>query len=190
MSNKVLKDKLIALVVQELIAGNWNNLTIDYFSKELKVSFEKILLICSSKHELLDMWSRNIDDNMVKNISIKELETVPVKERLLELMLCRFDILATKREEVYALVKLSKLNIIEAKNSLNRINRSMELICNYSGIIIDGSVGKLKIKTLSFIWLIVFKEWFKSGIHDENMLVSRIDKNLTVLEKFKNIIIK
>jgi len=190
MSNKVLKNKLIAFAVQEIIADNWNYLTIDSLSKELKIPLEKILSICSSKHELLDMWSLNIDHNMVKNIPIKELETVPVKERLLELMLCRFDVLAKKREEVCALVKLSKTNIIEAKNSLNRINKSMELICNYSGIIIDGTVGKYKVKTLTFVWLLVFKEWFKSDIHDENMLLSKIDKNLTVLEKFKNIITK
>ena len=51
---------------------------------------------------------------MVKSLSIKELQQVSKKERVLELMLCRFDVIKSKPKEVNALIKLSKRSLIES----------------------------------------------------------------------------
>jgi len=190
MSSIDLKEKLVILALRELVKGNWDKLTVDYMSKKIKVSPEKVLSICSSKNDLLDIWSNNINYEMYKNLSIKELKEVPVKERLLEIMLCRFDVLSDKKKEVDALVNLSKSNIIQTQKSLIRINNAMELVCTIAGVSILGSKGLIKLKTLSIIWLLVFREWHKTGMNNEDLLLSQLDKNLVLAEKIKNIIFK
>ena len=109
---------------------------------------------------------------------------------MLEILLCRFDVLSSKSNEVRALVNLSKSNLIESKNSLIRINKAMKLICNCAGVSIKGSKGILKVKALSIIWLLVFREWYKVGMDNEDILLSQLNKNLILAEKLSNIVFK
>ena len=44
----------------------------------------------------------------------------------------------------------------------------------------------LKVKVLSIIWIMVFREWQKNKMSNEDMLLSKLDKNLTYAEKIKN----
>tara|TARA_B100000029_G_C17254696_1_gene844134 strand:+ start:207 stop:779 length:573 start_codon:yes stop_codon:yes gene_type:complete len=188
MATRNIKDKLIKLVIKEIDKGNWNILTISYMSNALKVSPKKVLSICSSKHDLLDSWSQNVNEEMVKNISTEELKEVPIKERILELMLCRFDVLSKKRKEINILVQLSKSNLKESRNSLKRIHKSMGFICNYADVSTKGSQGVLKVKAITIIWLLAFKEWWKNGMRNEDKLMSQLDKKLLFAEKLKSII--
>ena len=90
-------------------------------------------------------------------------------------MLCRFDALSNRKKETNAFVKLSKLNIKESKNSIFRVYKAMELICNYAGINIKGPKGLLKLKGLVVIWIIVFMDWQKHGMDNEDILLSKLD---------------
>ena len=189
MDNQGLKNILIKIAIKELLANKWNKLDIQYLSKKSQKSIEEVLLICSSKKDLLDFWSQNINIEMVKDISIKELEEVSKKERILELMLCRFDVLKSKSKEINALIKLSKKSLLESSYSINRVMQSMRLILFYSGISNKGSLGIIKIKALSLIWILTLREWSKGEILDDSALMAKIDKRLSFAEKLNNIIL-
>jgi hypothetical protein len=189
MVNQVLKNFLINIAIKELLANNWDKLDINNISIKSKKPLEEVLSICGSKNDLLDFWSQEINREMVKNLSIKELQEVSKKERILELMLCKFDALKSKKIEVNALIKLSRTSIIESSYSINRIMKSMELILLYSGISNKGSLGILKMKVLSLIWVLTLREWSKGEIHDESSLMAKIDKRLSFAEKIHNIIL-
>ena len=98
MVNKVLKVSLINIAIKELLANNWDKLDVNILSIKSKKSVEEVLSICRSKNDLLDFWSQGINTEMVKNLSIKELQEVSKKERILELMLCKFDALKSKKK--------------------------------------------------------------------------------------------
>ncbi|MBT4109039.1 MAG: hypothetical protein HOE34_02790 [Pelagibacterales bacterium] len=189
MVNQVLKVSLINIAIKELLANNWDKLDVNILSIKSKKSLEEVLSICRSKNDLLDFWSQGINTEMVKNLSIKELQEVSKKERILELMLCKFDALKSKKKEINALIKLSRKSIIESSYSINRIMKSMELILFYSGISNKGSLGILKMKALSLIWVLTLREWCKGEIGDESSLMAKIDKRLSFAEKINNIIL-
>ena len=188
MHNKDLKNILINIAIKELLANNWSKVDINFLSKKSKKSLEEILFICSSKNDLLDFWSQNINTEMVKGITIKELQEVPKKERILELMLCRFDVLKPKIKEISALIKLSRSSFIESNYSINRVMKSMELILFYSGISDKGSLGLMKKKALSLIWVLTLREWCKGEIEDDSRLMAKIDQRLSFAEKINSII--
>ena len=187
MHNKEFKNILINIAVKELLANNWNELDINLLSKKSKKPLEEVLSVCGSKKDLLDFWVQNINIEMVKGITIKELEVVPKKERILELMLCRFDVLKPKIKEINALIKLSRSNFLESSYSINRVMKSMELILFYSGISNKGSLGLMKKKALSLIWVLTIREWSKGEIKDESRLMAVIDKRLSFAEKINSI---
>jgi len=189
VSKQELKNILIKIAIKELIANRWYNLDIKRLSKLSNFPEEEILLVCTSKHDLLDFWSDNLNSEMVKNLSIKELKMVSKKERVLELMLCRFDIIKPKIKEVNALIKLSKTSLVESSHSINRAMKSMKLILNYSSIPTKGALGLIKTKALTVIWLLTLREWNKGKISDEEALMAKIDKRLIFAEKLNKIIL-
>ncbi len=190
MKNKDIRNKLIVIAIKELIANRWNNLDMKKLSKLSKFPLEEILLVCNSKHNLLDFWSDNLNSEMVKSLSIKELKQVSKKERILELMLCRFDVIKPKKKELNALIKLSKSSLIESSNSFNRSMKSMKLILDYSDISSKGAIGLIKIKALTIIWLLTLREWIKGEFLDEEALMAAIDKRLIFAEKLNKIILE
>ena len=189
MHNQDVKSILINIAVKELLANNWNKLDINFLSKKSKKPLEEVLSVCGSKKDLLDFWSQNINTEMVKGITIKELQEVPKKERILELMLCRFDVLKPKIKEINALIKLSRSSFLESTYSINRIMKSMELILFYSGISDKGSLGLMKKKALSLIWVLTLREWSKGEIKNDSGLMAKIDQRLSFAEKINNIIL-
>ena len=189
MHNKDLENILINIAIKELLSNNWHNIDINFLSKQSKKPLEEILLVCSSKKDLLDLWSQNINIEMVKDITIKELQEVTKRERILELMLCRFDVLKSKNKEISSLIKLSRSSFLESSYSINRIMKSMELILFYAGISDKGSLGLMKKKALSLIWVLTLREWNKGEIKDDSSLMAKIDKRLSFAEKIHSIIL-
>ena len=189
MDNKELKNKLISIAIKELLADRWHALDIKRLSQLSKFPMEKVLLECSTKHNLIDYWSDNINSEMVENLSILELKQVSKKERVLELMLCRFDAIKTKSKEINALINLSKKSLSESSNNFNRVIKGMRLILNYSDISTKGVNGIIKIKALTIIWLITLREWNKGELANEESIMSALDKRLTLAEKLNQLIL-
>ena len=189
MSNNTLKNKLIAIAIKELLANRWNTLDIKRLSKLSKSPLEKVLLECSSKQNLIDYWSDNINSEMVENISISELQQVSKKERVLELLLCRFDVIQARTKEIRALIKISKKSIMESSLNFNRAKKGMKLILDYSDISTKGAYGLIKIKALTLIWILTIREWSKGELKNEEAIMAILDKRLVMAEKINNIFI-
>ena len=188
MSDKDIKDKLVSIAIKELIANRWSHLDIKKLSRLSKSPLEDVLLVCSSKHKLLDYWSDNINFAMVTSLSIKELQQVSKKERVLELMMCRFDVIKSKTKEVNALIKLSKKSLIESSYSFNRAVKGMKLILDYSDISTKGSLGLIKIKALTIIWLLSLRDWTNGQVPNEEALMAILDKRLSFAEKLNQML--
>ena len=189
MDNKELKDKLISIAIKELLANRWHALDMKRLSQLSKFPLEEVLIAFGTKDNLIDYWSDNINSEMVENLSILELKQVSKKERVLELMLCRFDAIKTKAKEINALINLSKKSVSESSNNFNRVIKGMRLILNYADISTKGVNGIIKIKALTIIWLVTLREWNKGELTNEESIMAALDKRLTLAEKLNQMIL-
>jgi len=189
MNNNTLKSKLIDTAISELLCGRWDSINMRSISKKSKIKLDQVLKISNSKEELLDLWSQSINFKILDKISLEELKEATIKDRILELMLCRFDVLSGHRREMTALVALARKNAIESVRALGRIKQSMQYILNLSGAEYQGKIGILKIKILSLIWLVTFKEWYEFKEDDNSVIMSNLDKRLTLAENVNNSIL-
>ena len=181
IENKI-KSKLFKIAFKELLEGNWKKLNIKSLSLKSKLSLEETLSIITSKEELLDIWSHEINLKIMNLVSAKELKDVSKKDRILELMLCRLDVLEDYRTEIFSLITLSRENTLETFMAWSRINKAMKYIMNISNIDTNGKKGMLKIKVLSIIWIITIKEWQQSKTKDNTFVMSNLDKRLTKID--------
>ena len=188
IENKI-KSKLFKIAFKELLEGNWKKLNIKSLSLKSKLSVEETLSIITSKEELLDIWSHEINLKIMNLVSVKELKDVSKKDRILELMLCRLDVLEDYRTEIFALMTLSRENTLETCMAWSRINKAMKYIMNVSNIDTNGKKGMLKIKVLSIIWIITIKEWQQSKTKDNTFVMSNLDKRLTKIDKLNSTIL-
>jgi len=189
MNNNTLKSKLIDTAISELLCGRWDSINMRSISKKSKIKLDQVLKISNSKEELLDLWSQSINFKILDKISLEELKEATIKDRILELMLCRFDVLSGHRREMTALVALARKNAIESVRAFGRIKQSMQYILNLSGAEYPGKIGILKIKILSLIWLVTFKEWYEFKEDDNSVIMSNLDKRLTLAENVNNSIL-
>ena len=189
MNNNTLKSKLIDTAISELLCGRWDSINMRSISKKSKIKLDQVLKISNSKEELLDLWSQSINFKILDKISLEELKEATIKDRILELMLCRFDVLSGHRREMTALVALARKNAIESVRALGRIKQSMQYILNLSGAEYQGKIGILKIKILSLIWLVTFKEWYEFKEDDNSVIMSNLDRRLTLAENANNSIL-
>ena len=189
MNNNTLKSKLIDTAISELLCGRWDSINMRSISKKSKIKLDQVLKISNSKEELLDLWSQSINFKILDKISLEELKEATIKDRILELMLCRFDVLSGHRREMTALVALARKNAIESVRALGRIKQSMQYILNLSGAEYPGKIGILKIKILSLIWLVTFKEWYEFKEDDNSVIMSNLDRRLTLAENANNSIL-
>jgi len=189
MNNNTLKSKLIDTAISELLCGRWDSINMRSISKKSKIKLDLVLKISNSKEELLDLWSQSINFKILDKISLEELKEATIKDRILELMLCRFDVLSGHRREMTALVALARKNAIESVRALGRIKQSMQYILNLSGAEYQGKIGILKIKILSLIWLVTFKEWYEFKEDDNSVIMSNLDRRLTLAENANNSIL-
>ena len=186
MGSESIKIKLIDTAISELINGRWEQLTIKVLSTKTKIKVSQINKISSSKEGLLDLWSQNINLKILEKVTLQELGEVNIKERILELMLCRLDVLNEHKKEILALMKLARRNGIESIRAFERIKKSMEYILNLSGAKIAGKKGALKIIVLSLIWIITLKDWSELEEDDDSSVMSKLDKRLLIAEKLNN----
>lgn len=186
MGSESIKIKLIDTAMSELINGRWEQLNIKVLSNKTKIKVSQINKISSSKEGLLDLWSQNINLKILEKVTLQELDEVTIKERILELMLCRLDILSEHKKEILALMKLARINGMESIRAFERIKKSMEYILNLSGVKMAGKVGALKIIVLSLIWIITLKEWCELEEEDDSSIMSKLDKRLSIADKLNN----
>ncbi len=187
MVSESIKIKLIDTAISELINGRWEQLTIKVLSTKTKIKVSQINKISSSKEGLLDLWSQNINLKILEKVTIQELEEVNIKERILELILCRLDVLNEHKQEILALMKLARKNGIESIRAFERIKKSMQYILNLSGAKMAGKKGALKIIVLSLIWVITLKDWSElKEDDDDSSVMSKLDKRLLIAEKLNN----
>tara|TARA_B100001013_G_scaffold260757_1_gene163576 strand:+ start:104 stop:688 length:585 start_codon:yes stop_codon:yes gene_type:complete len=186
MGSESIKIKLIDTAISELINGRWEQLTIKVLSTKTKIKVSQINKISSSKEGLLDLWSQNINLKILEKVTLQELGEVNIKERILELMLCRLDVLNEHKKEILALMKLARRNGIESIRAFERIKKSMEYILNLSGAKMAGKKGGLKIIVLSLIWIITLKDWSELEEDDDSSVMSKLDKRLLIAEKLNN----
>ena len=187
MGSESIKIKLIDTAISELINGRWEQLTIKVLSTKTKIKVSQINKISSSKEGLLDLWSQNINLKILDKVTLQELEEVNIKERILELILCRLDVLNEHKQEILALMKLARKNGIESIRAFERIKKSMQYILNLSGAKMAGKKGALKIIVLSLIWVITLKDWSElKEDDDDSSVMSKLDKRLLIAEKLNN----
>lgn len=161
------------------IAGlaGWRHLSFSSVAEEAGVPLASVLRHYPTRAALLRAWGRVIDQAMLTDdLAIDARETV--RDRLFDLIMRRFDAMASHKEAVRALLPSfgRDLTILAASNC--SLDRSMVVTLEAAGVDVVGARGLIQLKGLKGVYLYAMRAWLKDDTSDMAQTMAALDKAL------------
>jgi len=164
----------------ELVAdAGWSNFTLDALARKQEIEELELEKLFSDKVGLLQAFSEFIDEQTLANLDSDIFDPeIPIRERLLEIMLVRFDVLAPYKDGVCELFKVTgkdpKMLAVAAKAIKISMRSSLETV----GVSTKGIKGIIKIKGLAAVFLFGMRTWSKEEGRDITATTRILDDRL------------
>ena len=166
--------------LMELVSDvGWSDFTLAALARNQEIEELELEKLFSDKVGLLQAFSEFIDEQILANLDPDILDPgISIRERLLEIMLVRFDVLAPYKDGVCELLKVTgkdpKMFVVAAK----AIRISMRSSLEAAGVSTRGIRGNIKIKGLAAVFLLGMRTWSKEERNDITATTRILDDRL------------
>jgi AcrR family transcriptional regulator len=166
----------------------WRRVTLAGIAKAAKIPLDKLSARFPDKRAILDGFAARINQQV--------LDAAPddgktVRDRLFDLIMCRFDALEAHKEPLRAMLPnshacaaggLAKADPALAIYGLCAARRAMKLTLETAGVSTAGLFGAVKIKALMLVYLNALRIWLGDETGTMDKVMAQLDKSLARLE--------
>lgn len=171
------RTKIVEAALALAAEQGWEYTTLRDISARSQVDFPHLREEIDDKGDILVILGRMIDRKVFENMS-KIDEESPVRDRIFDLMMERYDVLNDYRAGVVAIVESFKYDPKQAVISLPHVCKSMAWMLEAAGIETAGVKGAMKVAGLSVIYLKVLRVWAQDESADLPKTMAALDKAL------------
>jgi len=157
--------------------AGWRDLTLADLAAEAGVSLVELRAAYPSKQALLDGLSDRIDEEVLAGTGA-DLAAEPVKDRLFDILMRRFEALRPHRDAMRAIARDGLGDPAAALCGGCRLLRSMRWMLEAAGVPTSGLAGLARTKGLAAIWLDVLRTWLHDDSEDMSATMSALDRRL------------
>ena len=173
------KQKVFKALMELVSDAGWSNFTLDALARNQEIEELELEKLFSDKVSLLQAFADFIDEQTLANLDSDIFDPeIPIRERLLEIMLVRFDVLAPYKDGVCELLKVTgkdpKMFVVAAKAIKISMRSSLETV----GVSTRGIKGNIKIKGLAVVFLFGMRTWAKEEGRDITATTRILDDRL------------
>ncbi|MCZ4281868.1 TetR family transcriptional regulator [Kiloniella laminariae] len=165
------------------IEQGWQNLSLAEIAVAAKLPLSELYAIFPSKAAILQHLAVQADLQLMDGEEKDRLEQ-PVKDRLFDLMMNRFEALSPYKQGLKSVVKAGSSDPFSAVSQLCHLRHSMALVLEAAGISTSGLRGFLRTKALSAVYLGAFRVWLKDESEDMVKTMASLDKGLGKLDSW------
>ena len=184
-AKKVDKEKIVHIALDLAVKLGWDQVSLRDIADEAKLSLADLHEYFDDKSDILTALGRMIDRKVLENVGELEQE-LPVRDRLFDVMMERFDILNDYRDGIVAVLHSFKFDPKQAVISLPYLCRSMTWMLEASGIETNGIRGAIKVTGLTGVYLDVLRVWKDDDSPDMGKTMAALDKDLGRAESVVN----
>lgn len=183
MANKIQDEAFYSVLLDIAASGRWREFEFSELAEELDLELSALQIIYNDKNSMLVAFAEYIDALTLQGLDdeIKD-GRIPIRERLLETLLVRFDALNPYKKGVVELMRLSShdpnMLIVGAKS----LKHSMKLSLEAVGISVLGIKGILRIKGLAGVFLWGLHAWSNEEDSDFSGTTRVLDERLKLAE--------
>ncbi len=169
--------RIVDAALDLAVRRGWRRTSLADIADAAEMELAELYRIAPSKVVILAAFATRIDEAMLVD-SDPELADEPVRDRLFALLMRRFDALQPYREAVRALAGRGAADPIELGCGALHLARSMGWALEAAGIGPGGSIGCLRVKGLSAIYLLALRVWLNDDSDDMGKTMASLDRNL------------
>ena len=107
----------------------------------------------------------------------------PVRDRLFDLLMRRFDALQAQRAGILAVMRALPFDPCTAFLLACATRRSMRWMLQAAGVTATGPIGELRVKGLMAVWLWAIRAWEKDDTEDLTVTMAALDTALARAEQ-------
>ena len=155
----------------------WRDTTLGDIADAAKLSLGELLAIYPSKAAIIAAYSRRIDAQVLKSID-SDLASEPLRDRLFDGMMRRFDALGPDRDGLRSIISASLCDPVSAVCGAFVLRRSMVIMLEAASISASGLRGVIRVKGLAAIYLSVLRVWLNDDSEDMAQTMSALDRGL------------
>ena len=172
-----LVDTALALAAER----GWRGMTLADLAAAAKVPLAEVYRHYGSRGAILDAFMRRIDLAMLGGAEPSADE--PVRDRLFDLLMRRFDALAPHREAMRVLLREVPREPGTALVAACGLRRGMAWALEAAGVGASGLAGALRVKALGAAYLGTMRIWLDDDSEDLGRTMAALDKRLRRLER-------
>lgn len=158
----------------------WRDLALADIAAAAKLSLAELYALYPSKSAILAAYSRDIDRAVLAEA---EPPVGPVKDRLFDLLMRRFDKLDAHRAGMTRIAEDTGRDPLSLVCSLARLDRSMAAMLEAAGISAGGLRGVIRVKGLAAVYLAGLRAWFRDDSADKAKTMAALDRALSRAER-------
>lgn len=165
----------------------WRELSLDDIAAEAAIGSRELRIVFPCKASLLLGLARQVEDQAAARSILFEASDTE-RDRLFELLMERFDILAPHRPAIRNIVHDLPRDPLAGVVTMPGVLRIMGEILEAADIPASGPIGFLRAKGLAAIWLATLSVWVQDDSPDSARTMAALDRNLRRVEPFARLL--
>lgn len=178
-------DRIIDAAMAVAAREGWRYVSLGDVAAEAKVTLAQLHAIFRSKHALLDALVERVDAKVLEQ-EVAEAEGEPTRERLLDVLMRRFEALNPHKQAISSILRDLGPNPASMLCAMPRLMRSMIWSLEAAGISAAGPLGRLRVKGLAAIYVSAVFVWLRDDSPDMGRTMAHLDRSLHRAERFIN----
>ena len=160
----------------------WRGLTQADIAAEAGLELSQLNRFAASRNDLLAHFMRRIDSIVVENGPDADL-TEPVKDRLFDIVMQRFDALQPWRDAIRAIARDMPFDPVSALClGCNRHRSTIRMLAK-AGVSTAGLKGRIRAAGLDVITLSTVRVWLNDDSQDMSVTMAHLDRQLSRADK-------
>ena len=155
----------------------WRGLSLADIAREAKLSLADLYAHYPSKGAILRAYFAGVDAEMLAGVGA-DLLAEPVRDRLFDVIMRRFDTMTPQRDALKAIARDAACDPCALLAASCRLRRSVALVLEAAGLDSGGLRGIVRIEGLSFIYLGAARVWLGDESEDLARTMAVLDRSL------------
>ena len=152
--------KVIKAALKQAEDDGWHDLTLEAIAAQAKMSLADLRKVVRDKAQILEKFLEQIDVEVLDSLD-PEIAGEPARDRLFEVLMRRFEVLAPHKPALRAISKDLKSNLADRLALAGPGLRSMQWMMNGAGIEPQGLRGVVQVNGLAWVYVSVFRTWLE-----------------------------
>ena len=157
---KTPEQKIIAAALKLAEDHDWTDLKLSQIAKVAKVPLKELTHLYSSKTAILVAFMDQVDEQTMDNID-PELEEEPARDRLLDVLITRFEVLAAHKAALKRIRATLARDPLVLANINRALVRSMERMMAAASCEAGGMRGLARAQGLAFVYQAAMDVWLE-----------------------------